>query len=60
MLQPSYVRVDTDTKTRCSTCFTPMSLLQHKDVLKCRPMFYICWRCKQIYEIGKGLVENDV
>lgn len=39
-------------KTKCPGCFLPVTLIQKEDFIG--PMFYICFTCERVFEIGIG------
>jgi hypothetical protein len=43
-------------KTKCPECHGIVYLMQDKRLRKRYPMFYICWLCDRIFEVGKGQV----
>jgi len=42
---------------RCPTCDERLRLLQRGDGRN--PMFYICWTCEEVRQLGVGLVEEE-
>lgn len=53
----NYVQLRAD-KSICYACKEHLTLIQHKEFKKTAAMFYICWNCKKILEVGKGEVRN--
>lgn len=47
------------TKTHCPTCNKLVDLLT-KNWSMNKPMFYICWDCRKIFEVGKGEVRREI
>lgn len=55
MPQSNYVIVEA-TKTHCTKCRGPVVLLQDRDIRRTQPMFYICFECEHVVQIGRGPV----
>ncbi len=52
--------IQTTTKSHCGNCHTYLDLLCEDNLNKKTPtMFYICWRCKRVYEVGAGEVPRE-
>ena len=58
MRKSDYVIQPTD-KSFCMKCGNPLHLLCDKD-LRDKPAFYICFNCKQVTEVGKGVISEPV
>jgi uncharacterized protein with PIN domain len=46
------------TKSHCPHCKGEVELLTREEPVKQGPMFYICWPCKLIAQIGHGEVRK--
>jgi uncharacterized protein with PIN domain len=47
------------TKSRCPECNNLVDMLGHSIRITNHPIFYICWTCHRVYEIGKGEALRD-
>lgn len=43
-------------KSRCLSCGERPTLLTHENPTRKEAMFFICWKCKTVAEVGKGPV----
>lgn len=55
-MQSTYV-IQNAYKTHCPKCSGPVALLCHEMMSKRSPMFYICWTCRWVTQVGKGPVQ---
>lgn len=58
MAESNYCLVTMD-KSYCPVCKEHVTLLCRKERQTKSPQFYICWKCKNVYEAGKGEVRKD-
>lgn len=53
MAKSDYIKVKSG-KSHCPDCKETVDLVQDIFVRKRLPMFYICWKCKKLWEVGYG------
>ena len=46
-------------KTRCPICTHRVDLLIQGLPNGHRPAFYVCWDCREVFQIGQGRVERE-
>jgi hypothetical protein len=52
-MQSNYVIIFAE-KTKCPVCHGIVYLLQDEKIRPRMPMFYICWLCSRVFQVGKG------
>ena len=57
-MKSKYILQKTD-KSFCKYCNNKVSLLCHFSDMISFASFYICFKCKKVFEIGKGEVKKD-
>lgn len=58
-MQTKYILAETD-KSYCPICSKKVDLLCRDDgKIEHSPWFYICWGCKQAFQVGKGRVKRE-
>jgi transcription elongation factor Elf1 len=55
---PSEYIIQKSFKSYCPDCHKEVDLLCTKNGEE-NPWFYICWSCKQLFEVGKGKVTRE-
>lgn len=58
LTRAEYVIIET-TITRCPRCDKHVQLLQDRAIRKTKPMFYICFHCDLVVQVGKGFVKGE-
>lgn len=56
-MKPSYV-IQFDHSSRCKECGAEVDLLCHENSPR-QPWFYICWNCRTVAQLGRGMVRRD-
>ena len=46
-------------KSHCPQCGGSVVLLAREDMAKSAPMFYICWTCNLVSQVGVGPVQRE-
>jgi|HubBroStandDraft_4_1064222.scaffolds.fasta_scaffold116597_6 hypothetical protein len=57
-MQSDYVFAYTE-KSKCPSCDRRLVLLQDKRIRVRVPMFFICWTCQRVSQVGKGEVLRE-
>lgn len=55
MNQATYCKIEAP-KSRCPGCNNGLVLLQDIEIRRTKPMFYICFDCEKIFQVGKDEV----
>lgn len=57
-MKSKYVTQVTE-RSVCPICNKHLTFLCHARTVEGQPMFYICWNCRTVAEVGKGPVPQE-